>query len=73
MIGILRFPIGVFFQKPLESGCRDCRGRPPARFFSPGCVRQVLQKGIKGVGEGSGLLAKGCVGLLDVEGAQTYP
>jgi hypothetical protein len=32
VIGILRIPIGVFFQKPLKSGRRDCRRRPPSRL-----------------------------------------
>jgi hypothetical protein len=32
MIGALRFPIGVFFQKPLKSGRRDCRRGSPSRL-----------------------------------------
>lgn len=32
MVGMLRFPIGVFFQKPLKSSGRDCGRRPPSRL-----------------------------------------
>ena len=60
MVGILRIPIWVFFQKSLKSGRRDCRRRPPSRL-------PLLQSG-EFRGHATGSKSSDCLGLAQTVG-----